>query len=260
MPTEPSRRSRRRALVLSAFGVLGAYAMGLAISGRMSLVAQRPMLEGTNPPPPYRWTCPPTTLRATNVRPFPGQTNARFNSSGSVAKAMQTQDGQLAMTMPAGVFSPEPDGSSVLVRATPECASALAPLPDGFRPTGNAYRLEARYQPGGAPVAHLNGPLLVVAVYSVAPTIHSTQRTLFFSPDGRTWEPLHTTDTPASVELQGSVPAFGYVVTGAMLESIVSAPAARSSTSARIWLLLVGAVLIVALAFVAFARRRRASD
>ena len=57
-------RGRRRALGLAtAVGALTLYAVGAAISGHLSLIARRPILDGVGPPPPNDYVNPPPSLR-----------------------------------------------------------------------------------------------------------------------------------------------------------------------------------------------------
>jgi hypothetical protein len=63
------------------------------------------------------------------------------------------------------------------------------------------------------------------------------------------------------VQVQGTVPSIGELLVGQKQEAIVTGTPAPSSSGGfpRAWLLVVGALVIVALAFAAYARRRRGS-
>ena len=75
-PDERASRSRswsRSGLALLAgVGIVTLYLAGAAVSGRASILARRPLLDGLAPPTPYRWVNPPPDLAAgeTVVRKF----------------------------------------------------------------------------------------------------------------------------------------------------------------------------------------------
>ena len=254
------RRRPRGGLALSTAAVaVAAYLLGVALSGRGGPIAQRPMFDGSGAIIPYHWVCPPQALAATNQKPTGAETTVRLGPKGSAAKTMQSTDGQIYFVMRARLFPPHRGAHTVDVKATPQCASQVEGLPSGLVATGNVYRLSATYEPGGDPVSKLTFPAVGILVYPVQPTLHTTNHTLFLSPDGKTWQSLDSTDVPGLVQVQASVPSIGDLVVGQKQESIVTATPAQSSPGGfpRAWLLVAGALVLVALAFAAYSRSHR---
>jgi hypothetical protein len=94
----------------------------------------------------------------------------------------------------------------------------------------------------------------------VAVNLHATDRTLFLSADGRSWQVLKTIDAPNLFQAQASVPTLGYVAVGANLQPITSsAPTSvpESGGISRTWLLIAASIPILALAFAAYSLRDR---
>jgi hypothetical protein len=253
-------RRHRGGLALSTAAVAVAlYLLGVVVSGRGGPIAQRPMFDGSGALIPYHWVCPPQALAATNQKPSSAETKVRLGPKGSGAKTMQSTDGQIYFVMRARLFPPHPGAHFVDVSATPACASKVTGLPNGLHATGNAYHLTATYQPGGDPVEKLAFSAVGILVYPVQPTLHTTDHTLLLSSDAKTWQSLDSTDVPGLVQVQATVPSIGYLVVGQKEQPLVSATASPQSPGGfpRTWLLVVGAVVIVALAFAAYSRRRR---
>jgi len=59
--------SRPRAAFLAGIGIVLLYLAGATLSGRASLLARRPLLDGLAPPVPYRWVKPPPRPRPARV-------------------------------------------------------------------------------------------------------------------------------------------------------------------------------------------------
>ncbi|MFL5767261.1 MAG: hypothetical protein ACJ758_05380 [Actinomycetota bacterium] len=256
-------RGRRRALALSTAAIaVSIYITGVVLTAGHGPIARRPMFDGNTAIIPYHWVCPPQALAPTNQKPAPAETTVRLGPKGSAAKTMQSTDGQIYFVMRARLFAQHAGANTVDVKATPECASKVSGLPNGLQPTGNIYRLTATYQPGGDPVSRLAFPAVGILVYPVQPTLHTTDHTLFLSSDAKTWQALDSTDVPGLVQVQGTVPSLGYLIVGQKQDAIVTgtpAPTASSGGFPRAWLLVVGAVVIVALAFAGYTRNRRRS-
>jgi len=255
-----ANRRRKRTLALStALAALAVYALGIAVSGRIGPIARRPLLDGSGALIPYHWVCPPQALAPTNQKPTGAKTTVRMGPKGSAAKTMQSTDGQLYFVMRSKLFPPHPGARSVSVMAQPVCASKFGALPGGLTATGNAYQVAATYEPGGDPVTKLAFSAVGILVYPVSPTLHTTDHTLFLSPDGKTWQKLDSTDVPGLVQVQATVPSLGYLLVGQHQQAIGPSASGGSSGGGSIpttWLLVAGAVLLVALAFAANARRR----
>ncbi|MFL5737694.1 MAG: hypothetical protein ACJ76P_10180 [Actinomycetota bacterium] len=262
------RRRLRGGLALSTAGLAVAlYLFGVVLSGHGGPIAQRPMFDGSSAIIPYHWVCPPKALTPTNQKPTSAETTVRLGPKGSAAKTMQSTDGQIYFVMRARLFPPHPGAHTIDVQATPQCTSKAGPLPNGLTATGNMYQVTATYEPGGDPVTTLAFSAVGILVYPVQPTLHTTGHTLLLSPDAKTWQSLDSTDVPGLVQVQGSVPSLGYLIVGQHQEALTtgtpssSAPSSSSSSGGfpNAWLLVVGAVVILALAFAAYSRSRRRS-
>jgi hypothetical protein len=253
-------RKPRGGLALStAVLAVALYLLGVVVSGHGGPIARRPMFDGSGALIPYHWVCPPQALAATNQKPSSAETTVRLGPKGSAAKTMQSSDGQIYFVMRARLFPPHPGAKSVDITATPQCAPSVDGLPNGLVATGNIYQLSATYEPGGDSVKKLAFSAVGILVYPVQPTLHTTNHTLFLSADGKTWQAIDSTDVPGLVQVQGTVPSLGSLLVGQKQEAIVTGTPAPSSSGGfpRSWLLVVGAVVIVALAFAAYSRSRR---
>jgi hypothetical protein len=249
--------ARRRTLGFAvAVGALMLYAVGAEISGHLSLIARRPILDGPTPPPPYNYVNPPPALAATNQKPPGLRVTVALDRGGSVVASMVTPDKQLLLSMPEGIFAPRRGATGVLVVAEPVDPAALPPLPGRLEATGNAYRISATYEPGSEAIASLRSSASALLLYPVVVNLHATDHTLFLSPDGKSWQILRTIDTPNLVQAQASVPALGYLVVGAHLQPIASAAPAGGGIPGT-WLLIAGAFLILGLEFAFYSLRER---
>ena len=98
---------RRLAAAAGLLAVL-AYLAGAALSGQLSPLARRPLLDGLAPPPPYRWVTPPPELSAGNKKPAGVTSGVGLGPTGSEVSAISTGDGQANLVLDASavVLSP----------------------------------------------------------------------------------------------------------------------------------------------------------
>jgi hypothetical protein len=210
----PPGAARRRALA-AGLAVAVAYLALAAISGRLSPLARRPLLDGTAPVAPYRWVSPPPELAATNVPPTAGDFTLPLTDHGSRPDVLTTDDAQVTIILQAGTFAPAPGQTDVRLTVTPTDPATIG-SPDGLAIIGNAYLLEATYEPGGdAILEHLQEPLEVILVYPLTPDAHTTARSVVSSADGQTWNVSEGTDSLAIQQAEGPVDTPGYVAVGA---------------------------------------------
>lgn len=234
-------RAGRRAAAAGV--VVASLYLGLAaLSGGLSPLARRPLLDGTAPVPPYRWVTPPPELAETNVPPTPGIFTLPLTERGSRPEVLTTDDAQATLILSAGAFEPAPGQDQVRLTVTPTDPAAIG-APDELFALGNAYRLDATYEPGGDPVPEqLDEPLEVILVYPLTPNAHTTTRSVAFSPDGQSWTTSEGTDSPAIQQTEGPVDILGFVVAAAD-QAPVEVPAADAGSSTTLGVaLLVGAV------------------
>jgi hypothetical protein len=249
-----SRRSQGVVLLAGA-GIVLLYLAGAMVSGRASILARRPLLDGLAPPTPYRWVHPPPDLAATNKPPASTRFALQLTAQGSRLGAFSTSDGQVNLVLSQGAVPARPGQTGVEVAVDPVDPATLGRPPSGLIVAGNAYRIQASYRPSGRKVQALGGqssvglayPLLATAVADPAGHV------VLSSADGRTWEQLASTDTPGTHQVSAGLKRTGYVQVG------VAPASGGSGSDPRTRILLLGtgvAVVIVAAALMLRLRGR----
>ena len=94
--------TRSRTAVLAGIGIAVLYLAGAALSGRVSPLARRPLLDGLAPPVPYRWVKPPPDLAASNKPPASLRASVKLTPTGSQIGAFATSDGQVNLVLSEG--------------------------------------------------------------------------------------------------------------------------------------------------------------
>lgn len=222
--------SSRSKAVISGLAVVAAYVAGAVLSGHMSPFARGPLLDGLGPPPPYRWVNPPPALRPTNRPPESGSYTLDL-SGPSQPGVFETNDRQALVILPQGAIPHAAGASTVALTLTPLDPSRFGAPPHGFEVAGNVYRIEATYQPGGAPVGHLVGKGSQVAL--VYPLITTSTFTLQ-SDDGKGWTTPPSMDSHANHQvLATDLTKLGYfaVAVPATSPSPSTSPAPTTSGS-----------------------------
>ena len=202
-PDERASRSRTRSglALLAGVGIVALYLAGAAVSGRASILARRPLLDGLAPPTPYRWVNPPPDLAAGNKPPASTRFTLGLALEGSQLGAFSTGDGQVNLVLSQGAVPPRSGQTGVEVTVDPADPATLGPVPSGLVGAGNAYRIQASYQPSGAKVEALGGQSSVGLVYPLLTTAVADTggHQVLSSADGRAWEVLPSTDTPPPI-------------------------------------------------------------
>jgi hypothetical protein len=241
--------------LLAGVGLVVLYLAGAAVSGRASILARRPLLDGLAPPTPYRWVSPPPDLAAGNKPPASTRFTVELTAQGSKLGAFSTSDGQINLVLSQGAVPAQPGQTRVEVAVDPVDPATLGPAPSGLVVAGNAYRIQASYRPSGRKVETIGGQSSVGLVYPLLTTAVAdpSGHVVLSSADGRAWEQLASTDTPGTHQVSADLNRTGYVQVGV-------APASGGSGSdnrTRILLLGTGvAVLIVAAALLLRLRER----
>jgi hypothetical protein len=244
---EPAGRSRL--VLLAGVGIVVLYLAGAAVSGRASILARRPLLDGLAPPTPYRWVNPPPDLAAGNKPPASTRFTVELTAAGSRLGAFSTSDGQINLVLSEGAVAARPGQTGVEVRVDPVDPATLGPVPSGLVVAGNAYRIQASYRPSGHKVETLGGQSSVGLVYPLLATAVADPggHVVLSSADGQVWEQLQSTDTPGTHQVSAGLERTGYVQVG------VAPAQGGSGTDTRTRILLLGtgiAVAIVAAAVV----------
>jgi hypothetical protein len=229
------------------------YLAGAAVSGRASILARRPLLDGLAPPTPYRWVNPPPDLAASNKPPASTRFTLELTPEGSQLGAFSTGDGQVNLVVSQGAAPPRSGQTGVEVTVDPVDPATLGPVPSGLVGAGNAYHIQAGYQPSGATVAALGGQSSVGLVYPLLTTAVADTggHQVLSSADGRAWEVLASTDTPGTHQVSARLSRTGYVMVG------VPPSAGGSQSDSRTPILLVGTGIAVVIVAAAFALRLR---
>ena len=202
----------RRRAVAWGMVVVAVYAVTAIVSGHLSVLARRPLLDGLVPPTPYRWAEPPPELAASNLDPTPGAFEVELGRPGTDTTVLTTEDVQVTLVMPRGAFEAVEGERAVAVRVEPLPASAVTE-PGGDRAIlGNVYRIEAEYVPSGNP-AELAEEVRAILVYPFVSNDHGGHE-LLVSPDGTAWEAVETNDLPSIQQADGPIGELGYVTVG----------------------------------------------
>lgn len=259
-PPDRPGRGRGRALLAwaGAAAVLAAYLGGAVLSGRLSPLARRPLLDGLAPPPSYRWVHPPPEFASGNKPPSSGHATIRLGPNGSEVSASGTDDGQVSLVLDQGAVPPAAGQQSVAITIDPLDPAKLAPVPAGLIAAGNAYRIQARYQPSGKPAQITKGQVAMVYPLLSVPVASPFDYVVLTSPDGRAWTRQKSTTQPGSHQVSASFAGAGYF--------LVAVPPGTASTSSglnrRVLILLLVAVIYAIIMVIVVGRwlmRRRAA-
>jgi hypothetical protein len=253
------RRPRRAGRLAAASGaaVVLAYLVGTAISGQLSPLARRPLLDGLAPPPPYHWVKPPPELSSGNRPPSGASASVPLGAGGSQVSAISTGDGQANLLMEANAIAPAAGQRSVAVAIEPVDPAKLAPAPPNLVLAGNAYRIRFSYRPSGRPVTALAGKATISLVFPLLPIPVTSpfDHTVLSSGDGRAWTRQSSTATPGSHQVASTLRAPGYVIA-----AVPPAPAeAAAPNRTPLYAGLAAAAVVVAAAAIVLARRLRAA-
>jgi hypothetical protein len=251
-------RPRTRAVVVWGGIAVGTYLAGALVSAHLSPFARRPLLDGLAPVAPYRWVSPPPSAAATNKPPTPGRFTLPITRDGVRGGAFATQDVQVTVIVPNGAFSSRPGQRSILLTVVPLAPSEVAPAPRSLVLLGNVVRLDARYQPSGAPVTRLAKPIEVVLLYPFVPT-DSGRHVLLSSADGTSWSTVKATDHVASAQLLAPMRTLGDVAAAGTRAAARPSAGPGSSAYGSVAVtaaIVAGAALLILALFLLFGRRR----
>jgi hypothetical protein len=249
----------RRAVAISGVAVVVAY-LGLALSSaELSPLARGPLLDGLGPLAPYRWVTPPPELADTNQPPSSGRFDVTLGAQGSEPATFVLSDNQATFILPEGVFRAKAGQIQVRLRVDPVDPATLGPPPSGTTVFGNAYRLRASYQPSGEPVTELRAPIDAYLVYPVTATLTSANHQVATSGDGRAWTLEDGTDSHALQQVEGPVPALGYVQVVGVLGSPSPSTSGAGGNSRALALGLIVAAVCVGLLGVGLILRSRST-
>jgi hypothetical protein len=227
----------KRTLVSGAVVAL-IYVIGAAVSGHLSPFGARPVLDGTRPPPPYRWVKPPAALAAKNEKPFAGTFSLKFTGGRSEAGAFTTRDSQLSMILDPGALPPEGSPSGAQITITPLAPSSVT-APHGYTIDGNVYRISITEQPSRSNVKTFVHPQRVILVYPADNSFVKPKHLLAISADGKAWTRLQTADSTIQQQSSALIQSPGFVA--------VVTPLKSKSSSSSITMYIAVAIVVVAI-------------
>ena len=229
------------------------YAASALMSGHLSPLARRPLLDGLAPPAAYRWVEPPPELATTNKEPAPLRLQIDLKRSGSATAVPTTDDAQVTVILPAGAFADAEGQRSVELTIEPVAPSGVSAPEAPLHVIGNVYQLGARYVPSGKK-ARLQVLSTVVLVYPLLANDHGAH-TVVWSRDGTAWTPVKTDDLPSIQQAGGDLTSLGYVAVGARPASPTAGGSSGGGSSAVTLAIVAGLIVLAMVA--AFLLRRR---
>jgi len=143
-------------------------------------------------------------LAPTNENPASASGKATLGANGSSAADVSTSDSQVTVSLPDGALPPHPPDAAATVNVDPLDPATLGPAPPPWSIGGNAYHVTITYTPSNtaAPALAKPGSLLL--------RVPSTEDTMLFSADGKTWQTLKTVPSPGNQTVLAPFAATGY--------------------------------------------------
>ena len=244
---------RARRLAFTGAAAVLVYVGLAAVSGHMSVLARRPLLEGVGPPPVYNFVAPPASVAATNKTPYSLTKAISLAPPERGAGVFGTSDLQAQLVLDPASFPSSAGSGSVTLTITPLDPSKLAgTVPAGYTIMGNAYRFRITTK-AGADVPPFVLPAHLVITYpsdalyfTSAFATHTIVRL-----GGSAWTAVPTSDSPVAQQAAADVTTLGtFTVVG-------KAVVLKKKSSVGL-IIGIAAGAVVVLAAVVFALRGRA--
>jgi hypothetical protein len=190
--------------------------LGLAaVSGSLSLLARRPLLDGFGALPAYRWVTPPPQHAKGNTQPDSGRFVVTLDpQTGVEASVYYTKDNQITVAFQNGAIGSGTGQDSVVLTLTPLDPAVFGKPPAGTTIVGNVDRIQGTFRPNGDPVTGLGVPAQVVLFYPAPATTFGFNHTILRSPDGKIWTPLPSTDSRGQQLVSANTESLGYFAVG----------------------------------------------
>jgi len=233
--------TRRIGLVSGTLVVL-AYIASAALSGHLSPLARRPLLDGLVPPTQYRWVEPPAELAGTNLAPNRQDFPVELGAAKSKTAVLTTDDAQVTLILPEGAFASAPGQRSIRVRIEPLAPSTVDPPAPPLQILGNVYSIGASYRPSGDP-AELVLESRVVLVYPAIANVHSAE--VLISPQDAGWIAADTNDLPSIQQADAPIQALGLVAVGGTVSSPTPSPGPARTTSKALTIAIVAGLIVL---------------
>jgi len=200
----------RRVAVAGAAAVVAYFGLA-AVSGHLSVLARRPLLEGVGPPPVYNFVNPPASVAGTNKQPYSLTKAVSLAPPERGAGVFGTSDIQAQLVLDPGSFPTSAGSGTVTLTIAPLDPGKLgASAPQGYTIMGNAYRYRITTK-AGTDVAPFVIPAHMVITYpsdalyfTSAFATHTVVKL-----DGATWAPIPTADSPVAQQAAADVTTLG---------------------------------------------------
>ena len=136
--------------------------------------------------------------------------------AGSEGASVQTPDLQVHLIFPERVFKPRPGVQSVQLTIKPLDPNRIGEPPSEKSYEGNAYRIDATYQPSGEP-ATIEADTCTVATGQISPcpTLILRYPNLgdsVYVREGSGWERIEAQDSPSELSMIAETNRFGVFV------------------------------------------------
>jgi len=249
-------RVRSRALG-AGLAVVIVYAATAILSGHLSPLSRRPLLDGLAPPTAYRWVEPPPELAATNQEPTPGTFTVKLGNDGSKTAVFTTDDAQVTVILPEGSFADAEGQRSVQVAVDP-LAGAVAHPDDPLHVVGNVYLVEATYQPSGD-AAELTNLATVVILYPLLANDHGSH-SIIWSRSAERWKALDTDDLPSIQQAGADIDELGYLSVAGQPASPTGGSGTGGGSSVATIAIVAGLVVLAVVAAALLRRGSRSRD
>lgn len=246
----------RRRVLPAGVAVALIYVVAAAISGSLSPLARRPLLDGVHSAPPYNWVQQPPDEQGSGKPPVTADEKVAMTATGNPQTIVATGDQQVNLNLPANAV-PANGKKTLEVKIEPLNPDQYGPPPEGFELRGNVYRVALRTTPGGAGVSTVAVPGQIALTYP-SPTERLLKAThdVLFSTDGKVWRELGATDQHATQQVSAPFTDIGYYATAAKTPS---EDKAKKGGSFPWWILIVVVVAAaIVFAMVTRVRKRRA--
>lgn len=201
--------SRRLAAFAAGAAAIAAYAGASLLSGSLSPLARRPLLDGGGLPQPYRWVKPPPELASINQPPMNLRETIDLSKPERGAGLHGTTDRQAQLILDPNTFPASLGKQKLSFTIDPLDPTTLgAAAPRGLAITGNAYRFRMVTANGADAPAFAVPGHLVLTYPLVGGAVFGQQHTVVRL-TGTTWETLQTTEASASLQAATEVSTLG---------------------------------------------------
>ncbi|HEX9694805.1 MAG TPA: hypothetical protein VGB64_00660 [Actinomycetota bacterium] len=245
----------RRRVAFAGAVVAVCYVVAASVSGTLSPLARRPLLDGVHSAPPYNWVEAPPDEQGSGTPAADESRRLALKAAGNDEVSIATSDSQAILSMPQGAIKPAEGRTTAEVKLEPLNPNEYL-APTGYTIRGNVYRIAVRSVPGGAGIPTLDPAGQLTMTYA-APTINlvTAQHDIMFSSEGENWRVIGAQDQHATQQVSAPFVDIGYYAAVARIPEDEPPDDAGGGFP---WIILVVVVVAAGAAFAATVRIRRA--